>query len=79
MILNIPDPHDFFAELSEVAVFVNGKVTPEALYVLRKYEQKPVEREIEGSHDLRLVPRLAMPEYVPMAVPCEGDNPDGVD
>lgn len=78
MILNIPYPLAFFTELAEVAVIVKGKVTPEALYVLHKYEQKPVEREIEGSHDLRLVPRL--PDlYVPMSIPCGGDNPDGVD
>jgi hypothetical protein len=38
MILNIPDPLAFFTELSEVSVILNGKVTPEALYVLRKYE-----------------------------------------
>jgi len=101
MILNIPDPLAFFTELSEVSVILNGKVTPEALYALRKYEQQE-----DQPNMLRLSPRCGVcgnplhqhgakddpcpvdrfawyrrvgDEYVPMAVPCEGDNPDGVD
>jgi hypothetical protein len=88
MILNIPDPLAFFRELSEVAVIVKGKVTPEALYVLHKYEQElPIwalcdgksvpmndeAREVDACRQLLATPR---PEYVPMAVPCDGDNPD---
>ena len=65
MILNIPDPLAFFTELSEVAVIVNGKVTPEALYVLHKYEQKPQPSEIE---------------YLSMTVPYRAENlPEGAD